>query len=143
MAKTKEKKIFVLDTSVILYEHNSIMNFDEHDVAIPITVLEEIDHFKKGNDIKNFEADQMGKAGKWSGWFIVITALAGLGICLYLYSLHVALLMGEIKGGLLCGTDKGLGCHSVASSPFSSIMGLPLASWGAIFYGALVLLVAA
>lgn len=55
-AKTKEKKIFVLDTSVIIYEHNSIMNFDEHDVAIPITVLEELDNFKKGNDTKNFEA---------------------------------------------------------------------------------------
>ena len=57
MAKTKkEKKIFVLDTSVIIYEHNSILNFDEHDVGIPITVLEELDNFKKGNDTKNFEA---------------------------------------------------------------------------------------
>jgi PhoH-like ATPase len=57
MSKTKkEKKIFVLDTSVIIYEHNSILNFDEHDVGIPITVLEELDNFKKGNDTKNFEA---------------------------------------------------------------------------------------
>lgn len=57
MPKTrKEKKIFVLDTSVIIYEHNSILNFDEHDVGIPITVLEELDNFKKGNDTKNFEA---------------------------------------------------------------------------------------
>jgi len=55
MAK-KDKKIFVLDTSVIIYEHNSILNFDEHDVGIPITVLEELDNFKKGNDTKNFEA---------------------------------------------------------------------------------------
>lgn len=52
----KEKKIFVLDTSVIIYSHDSIMNFAEHDVAIPITVLEELDQFKKGNDTKNFEA---------------------------------------------------------------------------------------
>ena len=50
------KKIFVLDTSVIIYEHNSILNFDEHDIGIPITVLEELDNFKKGNDTKNFEA---------------------------------------------------------------------------------------
>lgn len=59
MAKIKalqERKIFVLDTSVILYEHNSIMNFAEHDVVVPITVLEELDQFKKGNDTKNFEA---------------------------------------------------------------------------------------
>jgi PhoH-like ATPase len=52
----KERKIFVLDTSVILYDHNAIKNFQEHDVAIPITVLEELDNFKKGNDTKNFEA---------------------------------------------------------------------------------------
>jgi PhoH-like ATPase len=50
------KKIFVLDTSVILYDNKSIKNFDEHDVAIPITVLEELDNFKKGNDTINFEA---------------------------------------------------------------------------------------
>lgn len=54
--KTPEKKIFVLDTSVILYDHNAINNFDEHDVAIPVTVLEELDNFKKGNDSINFEA---------------------------------------------------------------------------------------
>src|ERR1700741_1024679 len=59
MVKTKkdpEKKGFVLDTSVIIYEHNSILNFAEHDIGIPITVLEELDNFKKGNDTKNFEA---------------------------------------------------------------------------------------
>lgn len=57
MAKTsRQKKIFVLDTSVILYAHDSIVNFAEHDVGIPITVLEELDQFKKGNDTKNFEA---------------------------------------------------------------------------------------
>jgi PhoH-like ATPase len=50
------KKIFVLDTSVILYDNKCIKNFAEHDVAIPITVLEELDNFKKGNDTINFEA---------------------------------------------------------------------------------------
>ena len=54
--KKKQKKIFVLDTSVILFDHNSINNFEENDVAIPITVLEELDNFKKGSDTKNFEA---------------------------------------------------------------------------------------
>jgi PhoH-like ATPase len=53
-SKTSPKKIFVLDTSVILHDHNSINCFDEHDVAIPITVLEELDNFKIGNDTKNF-----------------------------------------------------------------------------------------
>jgi len=55
-ALKKAKKIFVLDTSVILYNHNAINSFEENDVAIPITVLEELDNFKKGNDTKNFEA---------------------------------------------------------------------------------------
>jgi PhoH-like ATPase len=53
---TEEKKIFVLDTSVILYDHNAAKSFKHHDVVIPITVLEELDHFKKGNDSKNFAA---------------------------------------------------------------------------------------
>ncbi len=52
----KESKIFVLDTSVIIYDHTAIRNFAEHDVVIPITVLEELDNFKKGNDTKNFSA---------------------------------------------------------------------------------------
>jgi len=57
--KSKEKKIFVLDTSVLLHDHNSINSFAEHDVAIPITVLEELDKFKVGNDTKNFEAREV------------------------------------------------------------------------------------
>jgi len=55
-AATTSKKIFVLDTSVIIYNHNAINSFADNDVAIPITVLEELDNFKKGNTIKNFEA---------------------------------------------------------------------------------------
>ena len=52
----KDRKIFVLDTSVILYDYTAIRNFKEHDIVIPITVLEELDQFKKGNDDKNFAA---------------------------------------------------------------------------------------
>ncbi len=51
-----KEKIFVLDTSVILYDHNAFENFQEHDVAIPIQVLEELDNMKSGNDTRNFEA---------------------------------------------------------------------------------------
>ena len=46
----------MLDTSVILFDHKSIVNFAEHDIVIPITVLEELDTMKKGNDTKNYEA---------------------------------------------------------------------------------------
>ena len=58
MAKSKktQNKIYVLDTSVIIHDHNSFLNFEDNDIAIPITVLEELDNFKKGNDTKNFEA---------------------------------------------------------------------------------------
>ena len=53
------KKIFVLDTSVLLHDHESILNFEENYVAIPITVLEELDKFKLGNDTKNFSAREV------------------------------------------------------------------------------------
>ena len=59
--KKGEKKIFVLDTSVILHDHNSIYSFDDNDVVIPISVLEELDHFKKGNDTINFEAREFAR----------------------------------------------------------------------------------
>ena len=61
-AKTTSKdpdtrtKVFVIDTSVLLHDHNSLRNFEDNRVAIPITVLEELDTFKVGNDTKNYEA---------------------------------------------------------------------------------------
>jgi PhoH-like ATPase len=42
-----EKKIFVLDTNVIISDPKAIFNFDEHDIVIPIVVVEELDKFKK------------------------------------------------------------------------------------------------
>ncbi|HEY9595524.1 MAG TPA: PhoH family protein [Spirochaetia bacterium] len=54
-------KIFVLDTNVILHDHDCINSFEEHDVVIPITVLEEIDKFKKGNEIINFNAREFSR----------------------------------------------------------------------------------
>jgi len=92
-----KRKIFVLDTSVILYDHNAIMNFEEHDVAIPIPVLEELDEFKKGSDTKNFEArefirmldkkaenkqltDWISLNGEKRGKFRVIMATPGLNV---------------------------------------------------------------
>ena len=50
------KKIFVLDTSVLLYDYEAVKNFEDNDVAIPITVLEELDTFKKGNSVTNLHA---------------------------------------------------------------------------------------
>ncbi|WP_205943158.1 PhoH family protein [Pedobacter cryotolerans] len=69
-------KIFVLDTSVILYDHEAVNSFQEHDVAVPILVLEELDNFKNGNDTRNFEArnfirliDQASKNNLINKWF--------------------------------------------------------------------------
>lgn len=58
---TRPKKIFVLDTNVILHDYHSIFNFQENDVVIPITVLEELDKFKKGNDLINFHAREFSR----------------------------------------------------------------------------------
>ncbi|MCB1035803.1 MAG: PhoH family protein, partial [Acidobacteria bacterium] len=48
--------IFVLDTSVILHDHRVLSSFEEHDIAVPMTVLEELDQFKKGNSELNRNA---------------------------------------------------------------------------------------
>ncbi len=44
------RKHFVLDTNVLLHNPNAIYKFEEHEVVIPLTVIEELDHFKKNND---------------------------------------------------------------------------------------------
>jgi len=59
MKKKSAKKVFVLDTSVLLFDHDAITSFEDNDVAIPITVLEELDQFKVGNETKNFEAREI------------------------------------------------------------------------------------
>ena len=41
------KKVFVLDTNVLLHDPQAIFRFQEHDLVIPIVVIEEIDTFKK------------------------------------------------------------------------------------------------
>lgn len=71
----KKQKIFVLDTSVLLHDHQSLTHFKKNDVAIPITVLEELDKFKIGNDTKNFAArevirfiDKIAGSGNLQDW---------------------------------------------------------------------------
>jgi len=53
MVKTKSKnakKLFVLDTNVLMHEPESIYKFEEHDVFIPLRVLEELDGHKRGQN---------------------------------------------------------------------------------------------
>jgi PhoH-like ATPase len=44
------KRKYVIDTSVFLTDHNSIIKFGSHDIIIPLKVLEEIDKHKKRQD---------------------------------------------------------------------------------------------
>ncbi len=56
MTAKKQTKIFILDTNVILHDHTCMNQFQDNDIVIPITVLEELDKFKRGNDLINFQA---------------------------------------------------------------------------------------
>ena len=56
------RKTFVLDTNVILHDSSCINQFAEHDVVIPITVIEELDKFKKGKDTLNCNAREFVRA---------------------------------------------------------------------------------
>jgi PhoH-like ATPase len=40
-------RTYVLDSNVLLYDPNALFKFEEHEVVVPITVIEEIDRFKK------------------------------------------------------------------------------------------------
>ena len=54
-----KKKIFVLDTNVLLHDYKCIYNFGRNDIVIPITALEELDKFKKGNELINYMAREI------------------------------------------------------------------------------------
>lgn len=54
--KKRLPKIFVLDTNVILHDHNAIFHFKDNDLVIPVAVIEEVDKFKKGNDTLSYNA---------------------------------------------------------------------------------------
>ncbi|MDD5033486.1 MAG: PhoH family protein [Methylococcaceae bacterium] len=42
------RKLFVLDTNVLMHDPSSLFRFQEHNIYIPMIVLEELDHSKKG-----------------------------------------------------------------------------------------------
>jgi len=97
---------------------------------------------KAKKNIKSQRIDKIQdiRGSKWSGWLVIILAAVGMFITLYLFSLHISLIKGDIKSAPLCGTTNGLGCHSVSSSPYSTILGIPLSSWGILFYSTIILL---
>lgn len=60
MAK-KSTKIFILDTNVILHDSSCILQFKENDIIIPLTVIEELDHFKRGSQVINLNAREFAR----------------------------------------------------------------------------------
>ncbi len=79
MMKKHNKKLFIIDTNVLLHDYKCIYNFEENDVIIPIVVLEELDKFKRGNDLINFHAREFTRElDKLSGDFL-LTANIPLG----------------------------------------------------------------
>ncbi|MBS1517890.1 MAG: PhoH family protein [Bacteroidetes bacterium] len=60
MAK-KSTKIFILDTNVILHDSSCILQFKQNDIIIPLTVIEELDHFKRGSQVINLNAREFAR----------------------------------------------------------------------------------
>jgi len=52
----KNPKTFILDTNVILHDATCIHQFQENDIVLPLVVIEEIDHFKRGSQSINLNA---------------------------------------------------------------------------------------
>ena len=61
MKQKKAPKSFILDTNVILHDASSIHHFEENDVVIPLTVIEELDHFKRGSQVINLNAREFAR----------------------------------------------------------------------------------
>jgi PhoH-like ATPase len=79
MKRKNNKKLFIIDTNVLLHDYKCIYNFEENDIIIPIVVLEELDKFKKGNDLINFHAREFTRElDKLSG-DMLLTANIPLG----------------------------------------------------------------
>ncbi|MFN7205146.1 MAG: PhoH family protein [Burkholderiales bacterium] len=55
------KKLFVLDTNVLMHDPSSLFRFEEHDVYLPIMTLEELDNHKKGMSEVSRNARQVSR----------------------------------------------------------------------------------
>jgi PhoH-like ATPase len=60
-APSHELKTYVLDTNVLLYDPGAIFQFEEHDVVLPIVVIEEVDRFKKDLNETGRNARQLAR----------------------------------------------------------------------------------
>ena len=58
---TQKPRTFIVDTNVLLYDPQALLDFEEHDIVIPMTVIEEVDRFKKQNDETGRNARQTSR----------------------------------------------------------------------------------
>jgi|UniRef100_A0A832DJJ4 PhoH-like ATPase len=89
----KSPKTFVLDTNVILHDAASIQMFQENDVVIPLTVIEELDHFKRGSQVINLNAREFART---------LDSLTGSAI------FNGGVSLGKGRGKLRIAISKGL-----------------------------------
>ncbi|NZA25222.1 PhoH family protein [Luteimonas sp. SJ-92] len=58
---TKGKRIYVLDTNVLMHDPTALFKFEEHDVYLPMQVIEELDNGKKGTSEASRNARQVSR----------------------------------------------------------------------------------
>jgi PhoH-like ATPase len=61
MAGGSLPKTFILDTNVILHDPSCIHQFQDNNIVIPLTAIEEIDHFKRGSQVINLNAREFAR----------------------------------------------------------------------------------
>jgi PhoH-like ATPase len=92
-SKKKAPKTFILDTNVILHDASSINMFQENDVIIPLTVIEELDHFKRGSQVINLNAREFART---------LDSMTGSAL------FNGGISMGKNRGKLRIAISKGL-----------------------------------
>ncbi|HMT37237.1 MAG TPA: PIN domain-containing protein, partial [Thermomonas sp.] len=58
---TRSKRIYVLDTNVLMHDPTALFKFEEHDVYLPMQVMEELDNGKKGTSEASRNARQVSR----------------------------------------------------------------------------------
>jgi PhoH-like ATPase len=89
----KIPKTFVLDTNVILHDADSIKMFQENDVIVPLAVIEELDHFKRGSQVINLNAREFART---------LDSMTGSAL------FNGGISMGKGRGKLRIAISKGL-----------------------------------
>jgi len=89
----KAPKTFILDTNVILHDADSIKMFQENDVIVPLAVIEELDHFKRGSQVINLNAREFART---------LDSMTGSAL------FNGGISMGKGRGKLRIAISKGL-----------------------------------